>query len=384
MKTTIIKRILFFFSMIALLSACSTNDMNYKDANVTAVNSLYEPVDSKSVQLLSSASATLYFAWEPVKVEDSGAASYEVIFDKLSGDFSKPVYTQVSDGNGYESYATIPHKILNQIATYAEATQPGDTITLKWTVVSSRGINSKMAKESRRLTITKLQGFSNIPTQAFITGAGSEGGADVSKALELTSTGNGTFEIFTKLEAGKAYNFISNKSSSGDNFYVSGTSLRGGVGTSTVSQTGVYRIDLDFTTATVAIKQVTSVGLFWCPNNTVLSGFNFTYAGNGVFTGQGKITFTQQTWGMDQRYKFQMDYVDASGNTSSEQWGTKNTTDSAPNSSSPNSYYYLAEVSTDQWNNKWKFADEMNGSIVQISLYFQAGAPYTHTVIKVQ
>lgn len=380
---TIINKILFFFSIVILMSACGTDDMNYKDANVTAVNSLYEPADNKSIQLLSSSSASLYFSWEPVKVEDSGAASYEVVFDKLNGDFSKPIYTQVSDENGMANYATITHKILNQMAGYA-GIENGDTGTVKWTVVASRGINSKICQESRRLTVTRLQGFSDIPAQLFITGEGSEGGTDLSKAQEFTSTSSGEFEIFTKLEAGKEYDFVSNKTGNGDEFYISGTSLKGGLETATVSETGVYRIDLDFTLATATIKRVTSVGLFWCPDNAVYSGFNFTYAGNGVFTGQGEINFTQQSWGLDQRYKFQMDYVDASGNTSSEQWGTKNGTDVAPNSSSPDSYYYLKEVSTSQWDDKWKLADEMNGATVQISLYFQAGSPYTHTVKKIQ
>lgn len=100
----------------------------------------------------SSASASLFFEWESAKAEDSGAPLYEVVFDKEGGDFSKPIYKVLSDNGGSLSYATISHKTLNKVGA-AAGLNSGETGTLVWTVMASRGLNSVMAKESKKLTI---------------------------------------------------------------------------------------------------------------------------------------------------------------------------------------------------------------------------------------
>ena len=66
-----------------------------------------------------------------------------------------------------------------------------------------------------------------------------------------------------------------------------------------------------------------------------------------------------------------------------EWWGTLNPTDSRPTKDTPPSYYYLAPSTSDRWSDKFKFASEMDGSLVDIILYFQAEGPYTHSVVKV-
>ena len=68
-----------------------------------------------------------------------------MFFDVLEGDFSKPIYSVTSDLNGFSNGAEISFKILNKIAANAGA-EPGEVATVKWTVVSSRGINPQIAK----------------------------------------------------------------------------------------------------------------------------------------------------------------------------------------------------------------------------------------------
>ena len=178
------------FSTIALFSAVlfatsCTEDMEYKDSKVSSVNQLYEPTDGKEVVLQSSASASLFFEWESAKAEDSGAPLYEVVFDKEGGDFSKPIYKVLSDNGGSLSYATISHKTLNKVGA-AAGLNSGETGTLVWTVMASRGLNSVMAKESKKLTITRLVGFEEIPAQLYLTGSATEGGMDA--AMTALST----------------------------------------------------------------------------------------------------------------------------------------------------------------------------------------------------
>ena len=123
----------------------------------SSVNQLYEPTDGKEVVLQSSASASLFFEWESAKAEDSGAPLYEVVFDKEGGDFSKPIYKVLSDNGGSLSYATISHKTLNKVGA-AAGLNSGETGTLVWTVMASRGLNSVMWRimvwHERRWTFT--------------------------------------------------------------------------------------------------------------------------------------------------------------------------------------------------------------------------------------
>jgi hypothetical protein len=117
MKSLLVK-LTIFASLFIAFTACNDDD-ELKDTKVTAVKTLYEPNDGKSIVLQSSASASLYFEWEPAKAEDSGMVLYEVAFDKEGGDFSNPVYRMASDNNGGYNHATITHKQLNKIAGMA-------------------------------------------------------------------------------------------------------------------------------------------------------------------------------------------------------------------------------------------------------------------------
>ena len=81
---------------------------------------------------------------------------------------------------------------------------------------------------------------------------------------------------------------------------------------------------MDFSIASVSIQEVKSVGVFFCPSNKVI--FELSYKGNGIFEGEGKVTFKQESWGKDQRYKLLMSYSDKD-----MYWGTLNDVDSSPN-----------------------------------------------------
>src|SRR5665648_914297 len=206
---TILLNLSLLIAVLVAFTGCD-KDESLKDTRVTAVKTFFEPTEGKSVVLQSSASASLYFEWEPAKAEDSGMVLYEVAFDKVGGDFSSPLYRMASDNNGGYNHATLTHKQLNKIAGMA-GIESAATGKLIWTVFSSKGINDIKADESRTIEITRLSGFADIPVDVFVTGEGSEGGADLSKASIMKSTSNGEFEIYTKLTAGKTYHFTDAK-----------------------------------------------------------------------------------------------------------------------------------------------------------------------------
>ncbi|MFU1857327.1 hypothetical protein BWD42_22325 [Sphingobacterium sp. CZ-UAM] len=376
----------WYFKVMAMLAfaggivSCKKDDMKYSDADVSAVENLYAPADGKAVKLLSSSSAALYFEWESALVADGGAAQYEVVFDKVNGDFSQPLYTVTSDNNGNSNGANISHKILNQVASKA-GIEPGTSGDISWSVYSIRGMKRVLSKVKKKLNIKTLEGFADIPDELFVTGEGAENAAAIAQAIPFKLVGNGEYEVFTKLEAGKKYIFTDRKSADGRVFYSEDqTKIKEGEsGSNTVAKTAVYRIRIDFNVATVTYTEIKSMGVYFSPSGAVV--LDLPYQGKGIWSATGVINFKQESWGRDQRYKFQMETVRA-GKAETIQLGTQNGTDSPPNGSSAPSYYFVRILpNLSQWDDKWKFVDAVDGRPTKISMILQGDKDYTHTVV---
>ena len=357
----------------ALLAACSS-DGEVRDLQVTAVQSIYEPADAKSVVLQSSSSASLYFEWEPSLAEDGGAVLYEVVFDKTDGDFSDPLAIIASDNNGAMNHATISHKTLNQIAASA-GVESAETGTLKWTVYASKGIFPVKAQEDRTLTITRLAGFAEVPAQLYITGEATEVGGELSKAMQMKKVADGEFEIYMLLTAGQSFQFVSSNAGTPTTYSLQGEKLVEG-GTTTVSETGIYRYYVDFNAGSFTSKQVTKVSLFlnWSQREIELA-----YQGLGVWA-VSDYTIEGLSGGDndDDRYKFRMQST--AGET---EWRAINN-DSKPTGNE--SYYYMVEKSNvEQWTNNeiWKnpATDGWSGKTYDVTFSLNPSGEYTHNLV---
>ena len=357
----------------ALLAACSS-DGEVRDLQVTAVQSIYEPADAKSVVLQSSSSASLYFEWEPSLAEDGGAVLYEVVFDKTDGDFSDPLAIIASDNNGAMNHATNSHKTLNQIAASA-GVESAETGTLKWTVYASKGIFPVKAQEDRTLTITRLAGFAEVPAQLYITGEATEVGGELSKAMQMKKVADGEFEIYMQLTAGQSFQFVSSNAGTPITYSLQGEKLVEG-GTTTVSETGIYRYYVDFNAGSFTSKQVTKVSLFlnWSQREIELA-----YQGLGVWAvSDYKIEGLSGGDNDDDRYKFRMQST--AGET---EWRAINN-DSKPTGNE--SYYYMVEKSNvEQWTNNeiWKnpATDGWSGKTYDVTFSLNPSGEYTHNLV---
>jgi hypothetical protein len=371
--------LILFVATVAQFVACKTDNMEYTDVDVTKVNNIFEPLNNKAVKLVSSNSATLFFEWEAALAVDGGSPQYEIAFDKVDGDFSNPLYKVVSNNNGFATNAYVTHKVLNSVAALA-GISPGESGEVKWTVIASRGIKRVQSDVTRILSITSLEGFADIPVELYVTGEGSEGGTDLSKSPVFKQIEPGVFEIYSKLESGKSYSFVDRKDPNARHFYTEDNaklkeSLDGSQMTS--PKTAVYRIVIDFNVATISYTEIKSIGLWFSPENKVL--FDLPYQGNGVWSGTGVVRFKQESWGRDERYKFQMETI-VNNNNVLEHLGTQNNTDSRPTPSSDPSYYFIRVVPPSQWDNKWKFMEQVDGNSTTIKVILQGDKNYTHEV----
>lgn len=362
---------LFAFTLV--LAACSS-DGEVRHLGVTAVQSLYEPDNGKSVVLQSSASASLFFEWEPALAEDGGAVLYEIAFDKADGDFSDPVYVMASNNNGGDNSATITHKQLNQIAALA-GVESGAQGSLKWTVYSSKGINPVKAAEERTLTLTRLAGFAEVPSQLYITGEGTEAGADLGDAVQMRKVADGEFEVFMKLTEGKPFKFVSAVTGTPTEYSLNGDKLVEG-GTTSVAKTGIYKYYIDFNAGSFTSKEVTKVKLYL---NWSQKEFELPYKGMGVWELNGlTITGLTDSDNSDDRYKFRME--SSAGET---EWRAINN-DSKPTGNE--SYYYMVEKSNvEQWTNNevWKTpaTDGWSDKTYDITFSLSTLSEYTHNLV---
>lgn len=358
------------------LVSCSDN-MGDTDSRLKAVDSFLEPADGKELALEASAAASLYFEWDAVDAAASGTALYQVAFDTADGDFSSPVYLLNSDNNGYRNYVTITHKVLNQIAGLA-GIGASETGTLKWTVYSTKGLKKLKASAEHRLTITRLAGFEELPIDVYVTGEASEGGSDFAKAPKMKAVAGGEFEAYTYLKAGKDFHFTD-----GSRTFFTKDGLIKEDGSSTVAEDGVYRITLDFNTGACSYSLVDRIGFYFSPEGKIL--FDLPYVGYGVFQAKATVTFKQEGWGRDERYKFRM-FVREDGGAAPEkelEWSTLNGTDSRPNSTTPENYYYMKLIDNlTQWDNKWKLNGDFDGQEATYTIYLTADTPYTHSISK--
>ena len=381
MKANIINILVVTF-LFGALFGCDDN-MGETDARMAAVQTLVEPSDGKSIKLEASASTDLYFEWDYINAAEAGTFVYQIAFDKLEGDFSNPVYLVAADNNGLGNHASLTHKQLNKIAGMM-GIAASETGSFKWTVFSSKGTQRMKSGEEHLLTVTRLAGFADIPIDVFVTGEGSEGGTGLAKAARMKAIAGGEFEIYTKLTAGKPFYFTDGTQSSARRFYTSDGLIKEN-GTSTVKTDGVYRVTLDFNTGACTYTLVTRVGFYFSPQGEIL--FDLPYVGNGVFQAKATVTFKQESWGRDERYKFRM-FIREDGGSGEEtevEWGTLNGTDSRPMPNSPESYYYMQLLTGSgltQWDNKWKLMGDFDGVPATYTIYLTGDRPYTHSITK--
>lgn len=378
MKAILIK-LTCIASFILAFMAC--DNMGDTDKRLSAVGSFTEPADGKTVKLEASASASVYFEWEYNKVEDSGTAIYQIAFDKTDGDFSKPVYMTASNNNGFDNYVSLTHKQMNKIAGMI-GIKPSDTGSFKWTIFATKGTNAIKSGNESTITVTRLAGFADVPVDVFVTGEASEGGADLSKAHKMKAVAAGEFEAYTRLAGGKSFHFTDGTTGTTRQFYTEDGLVKEN-GTTSVATDGIYRITLDFNTGACTYTLVTRIGFYFSPEGAIL--FDLPYVGYGVFKATETVTFKQEGWGRDERYKFRM-FIKENGGTAEEkevEWATLNQTDSRPTATTPESYYYLQLLTTpSQWDNKWKLMGDFDGVPATYTIYLTADKPYTHSITK--
>lgn len=358
--------------------SCSRNDRDI-NMNITGVTQYYAPNDNVFVKLEPATSASVGFEWDHAKAEDGALVMYEVAFDEEGGDFSEPIYKITSDGNGVQNRLSLSHKDLNRIADMAGIGSL-ETGKMIWAVIASKGTNMKRSELVRTIEVERPAGFAEIPNEVFLSGDATEAGADLANAIKLKSTSAGVFEIYTSLKPG-TYKFVNRTSGTITSYQVEGSFLKEGEAVaSPATGTQVYRLVLDFNNAAFSITEITGLGFWFAPNNSLQAELD--YEGGGVFKAVDvPIEFRQEGWGRDERYKFRMKLKNSDGNEFEEDWGSVNRDNSRPDAGTAAAWYNIYKQNVNQWDFCFKFKTEADMKNVDMLVNFKTDAAYNHEII---
>lgn len=343
MKRALIVRISIVFAMLFIGFISCEEEL---DNRINSVKTLVTPVNNHKVTLDPDGTSIL-FEWEPV--QGSGILLYQIAFDKSDGNFSNPVFVKYSENNGGRSRVSFSQAEMNKIARMMGilSSQSG---TFKWTVFALKGLEMMKSQQEFTITVTRMDGFDDLPLSVFLTGAATEAGESIANALTMKGAGPGEFEIYTRLTAGQTYKFVDATSGSPREFSVNNEGkLLEESNLITADKSGIFHIYLNFSTSRTQYREIERVSLFV---NGSQEYVDLNYAGKGVWE---RLNVTPTVSSGDDRYKFRMK---ASGKET--EWRTELPNDSRPPANVQPSYYWMNErFSPDpiqQWTNNeiWK------------------------------
>lgn len=130
----------------------------------------------------------------------------------------------------------------------------------------------------------------DTPAQLYVSGTATENGPDLSDALLMNRLPNAdgsaseVFELFTSLTGGETYNFFEENIAGATSYTVNGGTLEFGDAGISVADSGIYRITVNFSNASVSLLQITNWSIV---GNVIPDGWSgdvpLAYQGNGVF-----------------------------------------------------------------------------------------------------
>lgn len=377
MKTNFTKLISILL-IFTLLFSCSDKNDESEQLIIEPVKTLLTPNNGHSVSLAYGAN-NIEFSWNRASVGTGVTPFYEVVFIPEGGDLNSPLWKIKSDNAGKDNKVKISHQQLDLIAKKA-GTPEGGSCALEWTVSASSGLQNISATKTNKITIIRSAPFT-APSSLYITGDATEAGPSMNEALEFTKLSTSKFEIFTKLEASKAYKIVDSKDqNSKRSFSIKDGKLNEVDVDSNISKSALYRITVDFNDGTVSFIEINNLRLIFCINENMI--VDLKYKGKGIWKSDPNYLFLpNEGWGKEDRYKFKMNVVDGRG-TKDFIWGTKNATDGGPNGQE--SYFYIKEsFNNDIWADKWKFKGEYDKKGIVVTVRLQGGGEYTHSMEEV-
>ena len=386
--------ILFNFIITLLFVSCG-NDKYELQIGFDAPPELITPINNEYIAVDLENNTNTLFEWSKSKSYYGGVVLYEVVFDKITGDFSEPLVTMLSSGGGGNNYLSLTPKQLVNLAKIAGIGVDSEG-EIKWKVYASQGGEKKATTQEYLLSIKRPSGISDIPSELYAYGDGFETNA-LETAMNFKQIEEGVFEIYASLTNGSIN--LSNSIGEEKMFYKldGDNKLTESETESSIPVTGTgkaYRIVVDFNLLKVNYTEIQSIKMIrtWQYNLGDL-----TYIGNHKFEVKDIALPYYHDWGYpEERYRFSV--VTSEGN---ETWGSYHNDamngsnipgltafNVQPDGTQPSEYYNvynLANIPSPGQNSDWigmyKLPLGSEDKIADVIIDMSPSGDYNHTVI---
>jgi hypothetical protein len=365
--------------IVGALVSCTEN-MTYKDGEVTASGGPAIPVNGYYLELQAGAGVATSFSWLPGACEDGYPVQYEVLFFDQSAGGREVGRVDA----GLKTSVNISHKQLNSMASVA-GIEPDRTGALYWTLSVSRGVNEAISAQRYAIDIKRLLGFSYIPPVLYLVGSATEGGANPANAVPFRTVGDGEYEIYTQFSAGE-YLIVDDPQNPEHSYAIQGDQAVETTSPVAAPAAAIYRITMDFNVKAAIAEQITSVNHWFCTKSELTP---MEYLGRGLWALKDHYLDANDYWvavppgSQDDRYHFR---AKLAGNVE-ECWGPVSSgEDGKPSSVDPANEYFQLKIYTigafDQWGPKFKYHASVCEQTVDIYVDMGANPPTHRFVIK--
>lgn len=383
-KSNVMKKIIWICTFALLAVSCT------KEYEFSALFMVPTQLSSPGAVVIDiSSSENIILSWTGGGATQ-GYVTYEVLFDKVGGDFSEPVYRSLSD-LGVESQLTLTHALLNTIArkTGIPSATEGKLI---WTVVASKGGDVKFSDITEQISVTRSAGVDYTGNTLYLFGTATENSG--AGGLPMRNSAEGVFIIYTKASIDGDFFFKS--SLTDENVFT----CYAGVDKKIVEGDGkyeitanaadeAYRITVDLNAQTMVVDKIGKVEAIWGATYDVIG--DLVYQGNGIFKAEGcPIKFIQTdrpdtnppSWlgWIEERY-----YFIANVNGADLCWGRNdNVSAERPLGNESSTFYELHEFSWNQWDHLWKMKGALDLTKCTITINTNDNGLMTHSFSNVQ
>ncbi|MDY0104508.1 MAG: SusE domain-containing protein [Lentimicrobium sp.] len=372
-------------ALIAAVLLVGCNEVYEFSTEFSVPTTLNSPA---SVVLDVASANNVKFTWSGGGAEQ-GIVIYEVLFDKVGGDFSNPVFRSFSD-LGVDTTFTITQASLNSVARKA-GIAPESTGSMLWTVVASKGGVIKESGISKQITVTRPGGIDYTGDTFYLYGTATENNGE--GGLAFRKAEDGVFVIYTKVTTAGDIYFKSTTNDDAFVCYADNTNkVIEGTGSNNLAANAageVYRITVDLNTQKMNIDRIKDVKAIWGATFNVIG--NMLYKGNGIFEATNcTIKFIMQSrpetnppswlgW-VEERY-----YFIANVNGVDRCWGRKDgVSPERPTGNETPEFYELREFAWSQWDHLWKMKATLDLTNATITINTNKSGLMIHEFSNVQ
>ena len=378
------KKIIWIFTLVLMVMSCNKE---YEFSADFTVPTALVSADSVTINLASPDNIVL--SWTGGGAAQ-GYTTYEVLFDKAGGDFSKPVYRSFSD-QGVQPQLTLNNALLNTIARKAGIVTSSSGKVI-WTVTASKGGIVKNSNLTKTISVTRGAGIDYTGNTLYLYGTATENSG--AGGLVMRNSREGVFIIYTTVPLSGNIYF---KSSTSDStafvcFPDAAGKIKEGPGTYDVTANAsgeVYRIMVDLNTQSMTVDKISNIRAIWGATFGVIG--SLTYIQNGNFKADNcGIEFIESTrpetnppswlsW-VEDRY-----YFIANVNGVDMCWGRRDgVSTERPSGTETPAFYELVEFPWTQWDHLWKMNGSLDMKKCTITINTDANGLMIHTFTNIQ